>query len=284
MARPLRIEFAGALYHVTSRGDGREDIYLNDEDRAVWLEVLGEVCRRYNWVCHAYCLMSNHYHILIETPESNLSLGMRQLNGVYTQRFNRQHSRVGHVFQGRYKAILVDKESYLLELARYIVLNPVRARMVRKAQQWRWSSYRATAGLEPEKSWLNVDWLLNGFASRHKTACERYQCFVEEGKGQPSPWESLKNQVFLGSQEFVEQMQTLLDSDKSLDEVPSSQRRPLAKPLRDYERSAESRNGAIVAAWLSGGYKMTEIAEYFGLHYSSVSKIVKAHEDSQFKT
>jgi glycosyltransferase involved in cell wall biosynthesis len=135
MARPLRIEFAGALYHVTSRGDGREDIYLNDEDREVWLEVLGEVCGRYNWVCHTYCLMSNHYHILIETPESNLSLGMRQLNGGYTQRFNKRHNRVGHVFQGRFKGILVDKESYLLELARYIVLNPVRAKMVRKAQQ-----------------------------------------------------------------------------------------------------------------------------------------------------
>src|SRR5690606_34912418 len=122
MSRPLRIEYAGALYHITSRGDGREDIYLTDEDRESWLNVFEEVCRRYNWVCHAYSLMSNHYHLLIETPESNLSLGMRQLNGVYTQRFNRAHQRVGHVFQGRYKAILVDKESYLLELARYIVL------------------------------------------------------------------------------------------------------------------------------------------------------------------
>src|SRR5690554_1029211 len=189
MARPLRIEFAGALYHVTSRGDGQEAIYLDDNDREVWLDVLAEVCRCYNWVCHAYCLMSNHYHILIETPESNLSLGMRQLNGVYTQQFNRRHNRVGHVFQGRYKGILVDKESYLLELARYIIFNPVRARMVRKAQQWRWSSYRATAGMEPIRPWLKVDWLLSGFARRRKTAFECYQRFVEEGKGQPSPWE-----------------------------------------------------------------------------------------------
>lgn len=284
MARPLRIEFAGALYHVTSRGDGREDIYLDDEDREVWLEVLGEVCRRYNWVCHAYCLMSNHYHILIETPESNLSLGMRQLNGVYTQQFNKRHSRVGHVFQGRYKGILVDKESYLLELARYIVLNPVRARMVRKAQQWRWSSYRATAGMEPIRPWLNVDWLLSGFARRRKTACEHYQRFVEEGKGQPSPWEKLKNQVFLGDDAFVERMQTLLDADKNLDEVPSSQRRPLAKPLAYYEKTSRSRNEAIIGSWLSGGYKMKEIAEYFCLHYSSVSKIIKANENSRFKT
>src|SRR5690606_1531819 len=218
-------------------------------------------------VCHAYCLMSNHYHILIETPESNLSLGMRQLNGVYTQQFNKRYSRVGHVFQGCYKGILVDKESYLLELARYIVLNPVRARMVRKAQQWRWSSYRATAGMEPIRPWLNVDWLLSGFARRRKTACEHYQRFVEEGKGQPSPWEHLKNQVFLGDDAFVEKMHTLLDTDKVLDEVPSSQRRPLAKSLAYYEKTTRSRNEAVIGAWLSGGYKMKEIAEYFCLHY-----------------
>ena len=142
MARPLRIEFAGALYHVTSRGDGQEDIYLDDTDREIYLEVLAEVQHRFNWVIHAYCLMSNHYHLLIETPDSNLAKGMRHLNGVYTQRFNRRHKRVGHVFQGRYKAILVQKDNYLLELSRYIVLNPVRAQMVRSAKDWPWSSYR----------------------------------------------------------------------------------------------------------------------------------------------
>ena len=108
MARPLRLEFPGALYHVTSRGDGREDIYLSDDDRSAWLAVLGQVCVRFNWVCHAYCLMTNHYHIVIETPDANLSKGMRQLNGVYTQSFNRAHARGGHVFQGRFKAILVN--------------------------------------------------------------------------------------------------------------------------------------------------------------------------------
>ena len=141
MARPLRIEFENALYHVTSRGDGQEDIYMDDEDRLDYLGVLAEVCERFNWVLQAYCLMSNHYHLLIETPDSNLSKGMRQLNGVYTQRFNRKHQRVGHVFQGRYKAILVEKDAYLLELARYMVLNPVRAQMVRSAKDWPWSSF-----------------------------------------------------------------------------------------------------------------------------------------------
>ena len=284
MARPLRIEFAGALYHVTSRGDGREDIYLNDSDREMWLEVFSEVCRRFNWICHAYCLMSNHYHLLVETPESNLSLGMRQLNGVYTQRFNREHRRVGHVFQGRFKAILVDKDSYLLELARYIVLNPVRARMVHSADQWKWSSYRATAGVEIVRPWLKVDWLLRGFASRRGTACKRYQKFVSEGKGLPSPWESLKNQVFLGDDKFLRQIQNLVDPDKVLDEVPHAQKRPMPKPLEHYEASATSRNEAILQAWLAGGYRMTEIADHFGLHYSSVSKIIRAAENSRFKT
>ena len=278
MARPLRIEYAGALYHVTSRGDGREDIYLSDDDRALWLAVFGKVCRRYNWICHAYCLMSNHYHILIETPESNLSLGMRQLNGVYTQRFNRNHNRVGHVFQGRFKAILVDKDAYLLELARYIVLNPVRARRVRRVRDWIWSSYRATSGIEAKPDWLQIDGLLSCFAKRRKTAYERYIQFVQDGKGQSSPWESLENQVYLGDEKFVKEMQRLIEPDKSLDEIPRNQKRKMARALEEYDKRANTRNEAIYSAFASGSYKMKEIGEYFGLHYSSISKIVKEME------
>ena len=126
MARPLRIEYAGALYHVTSRGDRREDIYLDDEDRLAWLEVMAQVCERFNWRCHAWCLMDNHYHLVIETIEGNLARGMRQLNGVYTQKCNRRHQLSGHLFQGRYKAILIDQDSYLLEICLYMVLNRVR--------------------------------------------------------------------------------------------------------------------------------------------------------------
>ena len=174
MARPLRLEFPGALYHITSRGDRREDIYEVDADRIGFLELIGDVCGSYNWVCYAYCLMSNHYHLLIETPDANLSKGMRQLNGVYTQQFNFRHKRVGHVFQGRYKAIHVDKDDYLLELSRYIVLNPVRAGMVRKVHQWSWSSYHQTIGNEPFPSWLNVNGLRN-LADFGLTAAEEYQ-------------------------------------------------------------------------------------------------------------
>jgi REP element-mobilizing transposase RayT len=274
MARPIRIEFPGALYHLTSRGDGREDIYLNDTDRILFQAVLADVCERFNWVCHAYCLMSNHYHLLIETPDGNLSRGMRQLNGVYTQAFNREHGRVGHVFQGRYKSILVEKDSYLLELARYIVLNPVRAGMVRSAKDWPWSSYRATCGQVKAPNWLAVDWLLSAFSARKSKAIEGYKQFVAEGKDQPTPWTYLKNQIYLGSDKFVERMQKRIETDKDLSEIPSSQRRAVAKALSVYEQKASDRDTAMVMAYNSGGYSMKEIGDYFGVHYSWVSKVI----------
>ncbi|HFD31362.1 MAG TPA: transposase [Gammaproteobacteria bacterium] len=276
MTRPLRIEFPGALYHVTSRGDRQEDIYLVDEDREAYLDVLNSVCERFNWVVHAYCLMSNHYHLLIETPDSNLSQGMRQLNGVYTQRFNRRHKRVGHVYQGRYKAILVQKENYLLELARYIVLNPVRAEMVRSAKDWPWSSYRATAGLKEAEDFLHVDWVLSAFAKRKSLASERYREFVSHGKNQPKPWTALKNQIYLGTDSFVDEMQCKVMPDKDLSEVVSSQKRPMVKELGYYEKKYKQRDEAIIQAYMSGGYSMKEVGEHFHLHYSRVSRIVKA--------
>ena len=275
MARPLRIEFAGALYHITSRGDRREAIYKKDADRLAFLELLDDVCATYNWVCHAYCLMGNHYHLLVETPEANLSRGMRQLNGVYTQCFNRAHRFVGHVFQGRYKAILVDKQSYLLEVARYIVLNPVRAAMAHTAGDWPWSSYRATIGIVDPPHCLAVDWLLAAFGERRLDAIERYKIFVAAGKGQPVLWAQLKNQVFLGSEAFVDEMHSLIDSDRELSEVPCSQRRSKPLNLAHYESRAPNRNAAIHEAWLSGGYTQKELGEYFGLHYSTISAIIK---------
>src|SRR5258706_8306926 len=154
MSRPLRLEFPGAIYHVTSRGNARAPIFADDGDRELFLETLAHVVERFHWLCHAYCLMDNHYHLLIETPDPNLSKGMRQLNGLYTQRFDRRHGRVGHVFQGRFKAILVERDSYLLELCRYVVLNPVRAKMVKQPKQYQWSSYRATAGIDAAPPFL----------------------------------------------------------------------------------------------------------------------------------
>ena len=170
MTRPVRIAFQGALYHVTSRGDRREAIYEDDADRMKFLETLETVIREFNWVCHAYCLMTNHYHLVIETPDGNLSKGMRQLNGVYTQGSNRRHGRSGHLFQGRYKAILVDEDSYLLELTRYVVLNPVRAGMVELPGDRRWSSYLDMLGARSAPHWLAIDGLLVQFAVERQEA------------------------------------------------------------------------------------------------------------------
>jgi REP element-mobilizing transposase RayT len=284
MARPLRIEFPNALYHITSRGNRREDIYLSDSDRGVFLELLLQVRERFNWVFHGYCLMSNHYHLLVETPESNLSLGMRQLNGVYTQRFNRAHRRDGHVFQGRYKAILVQKDAYLQELSRYIVLNPVRAGMVRSAKDWRWSNYRATAGLASVPDWLYIDWLLSCFGRDKKQAMRQYREFVAAGKGQTSPLKELRNQVYLGDDTFIETLQAMVGEDVDLSEIPSVQKRKLAKPISKYIETAASRDEGIYLAYRSGCYTMKAISDDLGLHYSTVSKIIKAFEISRFKT
>lgn len=284
MARPLRIEFAGALYHVTSRGNARQNIYLADADRGRWLSVFAEVCFRFNWVCYSYCLMDNHYHLFIETPEGNLSRGMRQLNGAYTQNFNRVHHRVGHLYQGRYKAILVQKEAYLMELSRYIVLNPVRARMVRTAQDWPWSSYRATIGLATAEDWLNTTWIISAFGTKKNKARCQFIDFVSRGKGQPSIWNYLQNQIYLGDDIFIEDMQRQISVETNLDEIPRPQKRQSPKPIETYKDMMNSRNEAIISAYNSGGFSMTEIAAYFGIHYSSVSKIIKKAGDSQFKT
>jgi REP element-mobilizing transposase RayT len=275
MARPLRLEFAGALYHVTARGDGREDIYLTDGDRRLFLDLLAEAWERFTWSVHAYCLMTNHYHLLVETPDANLSKGMRQLNGVYTQRFNRTYQRVGHVFQGRYKAILVQRETYLLELARYVVLNPVRARMVIAPQEWPWSSYRATIGMEAAPCWLETRAILAAFGDTSEEAAARYIRFVADGMGQPSPWEQLKHQVFLGTDAFVESIRRRIPASRDLREISQAKSRPTVEPLAVYARQHPERNHAIVAAYASGGYTMQEIGDFFGVHYSRVSKIVQ---------
>ncbi len=182
----------------------------DDEDRGLFLACLGAVVTRLGWRCHAYCLMDNHYHLLIETPEGDLSRGMRQLNGIYTQRFNRRHGRAGHVFQGRFKAIVVDRDSYLLELCRYVVLNPIRAGMVSQVERYDWSSYPATMGLAACPAWLETDWVLGQFAKTRAVARRRYAEFVAQGKGLPSPWAAVKGQALLGSEAFVEAIRPLL--------------------------------------------------------------------------
>jgi putative transposase len=173
MTRSLRIEFEGELYHVTSRGDRREAIYEEDTDRVWFLEILGAVIETFHWVCHAYCQMGNHYHLVIEAPDGNLAKGMRQLNGVYIQTANRRHARVGHLFQGRYQAILADRAAYLLALTRYVVLNPVRAGLVARPGDWRWSSYLDMVDERSPPDWLATDGVLAKLASDRQEALRR---------------------------------------------------------------------------------------------------------------
>ena len=278
MSRPLRIEFPDALYHVTVRGDRREDIFEDDQDRQQFLLVLGQVIVRFNWLCLAWCLMDNHYHLLIQTPDANLSKGMRQLNGVYTQFSNRRHQRAGHLFQGRFKAILVDSDAYLLELLRYVVLNPVRAGMVNNAADWVWSSYRQSVGLEPAASWLSVAALLSQFAGQRELAQQHYARFVAEGIGIVSPWENLKGQIFLGDEQFIARMQAQRQSAKEDVQIPLQQRRPPPPSLEDIEQQLPDRNAAIVAAYATGGYSYQQIANHFRLHFTTVGKIIRSSD------
>jgi REP element-mobilizing transposase RayT len=272
------------VYHVTSRGNERRDVFFTKDDRGGFLGVLGEVCKRFDWICHAYCLMGNHYHLLVETPQANLSKGMRQLNGVYTQQINRRHGRVGHLFQGRFQGILVDKDSYLLELARYIVLNPVRAGMVDRAEDWVWSSYRASVGLEAAPGFLTTDWVLSSFGQKRRKARQVFARFVAEGAGKESPWKALRGQIYLGSERFVEQMQARIGPDRPLEEVPLNQKRPPARPLANYAERYEERDRAMAEAYRSGAYSMREIGVYFGVGRMTVSRAVKKHEILHNKT
>ena len=281
MTRPLRIEFPGAIYHVTSRGNARRKIFLDDEDKRCFLSTLAWVVERFGWICHTYCLMDNHFHLMLETPQPNLSRGMRQLNGVYTQRFNRRHRKVGHLFQGRFKAILVERDSYLLELCRYVVLNPVRAKMAKRPQDYVWSSYRATMGQESIPSGLSTDWILGQFAKTKQAARRRYANFVLAGVGQSSPWEELKGQVLLGGDSFVENLALKLKSSAQVVEITKRQRllhRPSIKKLLDHTRSRKERNLAMAKAHIEYGYTLAEIGNAAELHYATVSRIIKTLE------
>lgn len=271
MSRPIRIEYDGAVYHVTSRGDGREDIYLSDDDRKMFLEVLSHVVDRFAWVCHAWCLMSNHYHLMIETPKGNLSQGMRQLNGVYTQRFNRTHKRTGHVFQGRFKAILVDKDAHLLELCRYIVRNPVAAGMVKDVANWPWSSYRETAGIKPKSVFTTVDWVLEQFGG----SSARYAEYVAGAPLSDAPLAAAAGSNVLGGEAFHEEAQKLV---VGVSEIPRSQKKLVRRTLEEMAAAAESRGAWMSAAYREHGYTMREIADFADVHYSLVSKIIKAWE------
>jgi REP element-mobilizing transposase RayT len=274
MARPLRIEYDGALYHVTSRGNARESIFAGDEDRKIFLDTLKKVNEKYNFLCHAYCLMNNHYHLLIETPDGNLSKGMRQLNGVYTQRYNRRNKKTGHVFQGRYKAILIQKENHLLEVCRYIVLNPVRARAVKLPKEWKWSSYKATAGFEKPHNCLTTDCILEQFGEKRKGAEKEYRSFVRSGIGEKTLWEKLKGQSILGDVDFVDRLIVYVKESKDIIEIPRNQRYVDRPSLRELFKEKQKRDIKIAEAVYEYGYSQREVADHLGIHYTTISRLL----------
>ncbi len=276
MTRPLRLEFPYALYHVTARGDNRRPIFLDHDDRQRWLDILGLVCERFNFIVHAYCQMGNHYHLMMETVEGNLSQGMRQLNALYSQHFNRKHRRVGHVFQGRYKAILVQKEAYLLELARYVVLNPVRARLVDDPQDWQWGSYQSMIGIREPPRWLATAWLLSQFGPAPELARQRYQQFVAQGIGGSSPLKDTQHQIVLGDKAFVAQHADRLEAI-DFTAVVKDQRRLGALSLEQYEKAYADRDEAMARAYATTAFSMTEIGKHFGVSSKTVSRAVRRY-------
>jgi hypothetical protein len=220
--------------------------------------------------------MMNHYHLLVETPGADLSRGMRQLNGVYTQAFDRRHNRVGHVLQGRYKAILVERESHLLELARYIVLNPVRARLARHPRDWRWSSYRAR-GEGETPNFLTTDWILSQFHQDRGRAVKEYRKFVNRGGG-IDVWADLRGGVILGTERFVEELKPLLGGRSPGVEIPRRERlvaRPKLEELFSGIKGKADRDKRIYQAVRVCGYTLKEVANALGLCYSTVSVIAK---------
>ena len=284
MSRPLRIEFPGAVYHVTSRGDRRESIYRDDADRQSQLQVIAQAMDRFDAQVLAYCLMGNHFHLVLHTRAGTLSRLMRHVNGVYTQRFNHRHGVVGHLFQGRFKAILVDRDAYLLALCRYVERNPVAAGMVDAAAAWPWSSHRAHLGLQPSPDWLDTDGLHGHLlgkpalsAADRQRARRLYQALVARAEvGDSTFWErALRGQMFLGDQAFAQRMQAQAGVDRQVTvEIPKAQRQLQRTWSQCLAACAGVRNQALAMGYRESGLTMTALAQHAGLSVSHVSRVI----------
>ena len=275
--RPLRIQFPYATYHITVRGNRKNTIFFDDEDRRMFLKILARTVESHNWICHAYCLMNNHFHLAIETPDGNLSKVMRDLNGMYTQVTNKRHGLVGHLFQGRFSSFLIEQDKYFLEVVRYIVLNPIRANLVKKPEEWIWSSYSATAGYADRPTWLTTKWIYNYFSNDLNRARESYRKFVDEGIGGESPFNQIKEGNILGSQQFKDETEAKHESIFFIKEIKKADRiigRPeLAECFENINNDISMRNVAIRIAHFRCGYPLAEIARFIGLTPAAVGKI-----------
>jgi REP-associated tyrosine transposase len=275
MARPLRVEYEGALYHVTARGDGRDLLYRRDDDRECFLAVLADTTERYRWICHNYCLLGTHYHLVLETPRANLGRAMRHLNGVYAQCYHRGHGTRGHVFGGRYSARLIERDQHLLATCRYVDLNPVRAGLCSRPEAWRWGSYRATVGLCEPRPFLTIEWILSLFHPRLDSARRLYREFVSAGMAVDASSPPAHGEIFLGDRDFARRHQ----QPGASREIPRRQRAPIRHELADLLR----RHGdqGVLVAYRDRGFRLREIAVELGVHYSTVSRRLSALERAQ---
>ncbi|HUP44921.1 MAG TPA: transposase [Thermoanaerobaculia bacterium] len=244
MSRPLRLEFPGSLWHVTSRGNEKRDIAYDDADRRTFVKLLGETVAQFDWLLYSWTLMTNHYHLVLELRRKTLARGLHWLNSTYVRRFNRRHDRVGHLFQSRPNCILVQKESHWLELMRYVVLNPVRARMVEHPRDYAWSSYGATAGDAPAPPWLAVRHGLPAFGPTVESARAEYRHFVESGIGATvCPWDQLTGQIYLGSDTWMEQVREEVRKKPRSDDHPRAQLIPVSTSMADVIAAVSSESG-----------------------------------------
>lgn len=262
---------AGGIVHVTARGNNRAAILPSAEHRDRFEAILARVVERYGWICHAYVVMDNHYHLLVETPLPNLSVGMRQLNGLYAQWFNRRHNRSGHVFEGRFKSIAVEREQHFLEAARYIVVNPVRTVRPQRFVDWRWSSYPATAGLVACPRFLTIAGVLRAFGPERAVAQRRYADFVAERIAQ-SLHERLVGEIYLGDEAFIRDLMP----DEPIAEVPRVQWQPLRPSLA----SLCGEQTGILTAYRTYGYRLRQIADHLGVHPATVSRTLARLEQT----
>ncbi|MBT4162648.1 MAG: addiction module toxin RelE [Gammaproteobacteria bacterium] len=279
MSRPVRIEFPGASYHVTNKGRDGQIVFRDDDDRGAFLNVLENVVERFEWLIHSYILMTDHYDLVVEVPGANLSKGMRQLNGVYTQHFNRRHGQEGPIFQGRFKSVLFEKKNYLLPVCRHVVINPARETESNNYASYKWSSYRALAGQVKVPTLLHKDDVLANFSKRDKDAQRKYREYVKQGMGMESPLASRTSQVLLGSTKFLNEMQPILQGERLSKRGPKSakRRRSLNVLFKKVDvKTRPERNELIKKAHLDHGYTLMEIGDHLGLHYTTVSKVINA--------
>ncbi len=298
MARPLRITFPGAFYHITSRGNERKNVFKNKRDREKFLEYLESASQRYDAVIHVYCLLDNHYHLLVETPSGNLPQIMRHINGAYTTYFNVKRKRSGHLFQGRYKAILVDADEYAKELSRYIHLNPVRAYMAETPEDYEWSSYQYYIGRKKPPEWLTREFILGYFNTKVSIAQKGYHGFVSElvNEKYGSPLDEVTSSTLLGSPDFIGFIKEKYLSGRIPDrEIPAlkelhgkvSIEDILALVDRDFGNEPPlSRNVKLYLCRKYTGERLKDIGKFFGIGESGVAQAAsrmarKIDEDSK---